>query len=55
MRYRQDNLHQLATQMPTLIMQHNRFTENKNEAVGGTYTTTSRLQHQKTATSRFGD
>ena len=51
MRYRQDNLHQLATQMPTLIMQHNRFTENKNEAVGAHIPqhrdyNTKKLRHQ---------
>ena len=29
----QNNLHQLKTHMSTLIMWHNRFTENENEAV----------------------
>ena len=29
----QNNLHQLTTHMSTLIMWHNRFSENKNEAV----------------------
>ena len=28
----QDNLHQLTTHMSTLIMSHNRFSENENEA-----------------------
>ena len=29
----QNNLHQLKTHMSTLIMWHNRFSENENEAV----------------------
>ena len=29
----QNNLHQLTTRMSTLIMWHNRFRENENEAV----------------------
>ena len=29
----QNNLHQLTTHMSTLIMWHNRFSENENEAV----------------------
>ena len=50
--------------MLTLIMWHNGFSENENEAVE-THTTSSgfqdekttrfRLQDQKNATSRFGD
>ena len=60
----QNNLHQLTTHMLTLIMWHNRFSENENEAVKthttasgfqDEKTTTSRLQDQKNATSRFGD
>ena len=40
--------------MLLLIMWHNRFSENENEAVE-TYTTTSRIKDQKARTSRFQD
>ena len=51
MRYIQDNLHQLTTQMHTLIMQYNRFSEIKNKAVGAHIpqqqdSKTKKLRHQ---------
>ena len=51
MRYIQDNFHQLTTQIPTLITQYNRFSENKNEAVGAHIpqqrdSKTKKLRHQ---------
>ena len=46
-------MYQLTTQMPTLIMRHNRFSENNKQGCGGTYTTPSGFQDQKPMTSRF--
>ena len=49
----QNNLHQLTIHISTLIMWHNRFSENKKRGRGDTYTTKSRFQDQKATTSRF--
>ena len=58
----QNNLHQLTTHLSTLIMWHNRFSEDENEAVEAHISrhrrpkaTTSRFKAQKTLTSRNGD
>ena len=49
----QNNLHQLTTHISTLIMWHNRFSENEKRGRGDKYTTKSRFQDQKATTSRF--
>ena len=61
----QNNLHQLTTHMLTLIMWHNRFSENENEAVEAHIprhrgSKTKKPRHRdskvrKTATSRNRD
>ena len=57
-----NNLHQLTTHLSTLIMWHNRFSEEEKRLLRHMYhdiedqkATTSRFKAQKTMTSRNGD
>ena len=51
----QNNLHQLTTHMLTLVMWHNKFSENENEAVEAhvpqhRYSKTKKPRHRETET-----